>query len=589
MSGVWAKWEGVVIDGVFPLRRFLGKSNHSVVFLTEFGGQSPSIAAVKLIPADPAAEEAQLSRWKVLAALSHPHLARIFASGRCRLGGHPFLFVVMEYAEQTLAQILPNRPLTSDEVREMLLPILEALAFLHGKSWVQSQLKPANILVVNDRLKLASDNARPVGDSMAGIAKPSAYDAPESRQSGASVAGDVWGLGVTMVEALTQSPPTWPDERRVTAFFPANVPPEFMNIARRCLSRGPANRPSITDLEAHIKRMPSAPAVSASAATESDVARGEAETRRSISNEYGLSATAVTEAAVSEAAAHEGAVSEVAAHEAAVSEAGAHESALSEVVAREASVSEPAAHESAVSEIAAHKAAASEATAREASVSAIAAHESAVSEVAAHGAALSKAGEAAAGRRAAANRVAATGAAATESGARAGDAQRPLLVPGIAAGSVAALAVVWGCWHLLSRSHAEPAVSKDPQLSLPQRASPQAPPQNPTQPTPTTTSTPAAMRTDVLHQVIPEVSHHARESIRGRIKVTVRVTVDRSGNVLGARLVNAGSSRYFARLATEAAGKWKFSAADKPAVREWLLRFEFTRAGTTGQVVAPST
>jgi TonB family protein len=235
----------------------------------------------------------------------------------------------------------------------------------------------------------------------------------------------------------------------------------------------------------------------------------------------------------------------------------------------------------------------SEATAREASVSASAAHESAVSEVAAHEAALSKAGEAAAGRRAAANRVAATGAAATDSGARAGDAlrplKRPLLVPGIAAGSVAALAVVWGCWHLLSRSHAEPAVSKDPQLSLPQRALPQAAPQSPVKSTPTPTPTPAAMPTDVLHQVIPEVSHHARESIRGRIKVTVRVTVDRAGNVLGARLVNAGSSRYFARLATEAAGKWKFSTADKPALREWLLRFEFTRAGTTGQVVAPST
>jgi hypothetical protein len=28
--------------------------------------------------------------------------------GRCQLGGYPFLFVVMEYAEQTLAQILPH-------------------------------------------------------------------------------------------------------------------------------------------------------------------------------------------------------------------------------------------------------------------------------------------------------------------------------------------------------------------------------------------------------------------------------------------------------------------------------------------------
>jgi len=61
----------------------------------------------------------------------------------------------MEYAEQTLSQILPHRALSPDEVREMLLPTLDALAFLHRKNLVQGQLKPANLLVVNDQLKLA--------------------------------------------------------------------------------------------------------------------------------------------------------------------------------------------------------------------------------------------------------------------------------------------------------------------------------------------------------------------------------------------------------------------------------------------------
>ena len=93
----------------------------------------------------------------------------------------------------------------------------------------------------------------------------------------------------------------------------------------------------------------------------------------------------------------------------------------------------------------------------------------------------------------------------------------------------------------------------------------------------------------MVHQAIPDVPRHARESIRDRIKITVRVTVDRSGNVVGERLVNSGSSKYFARLATDAAAKWKFVPADKQGSREWLLRFEFTRGGATGQVAAPPT
>jgi len=63
--------------------------------------------------------------------------------------------------------------------------------------------------------------------------------------------------------------------------------------------------------------------------------------------------------------------------------------------------------------------------------------------------------------------------------------------------------------------------------------------------------------------------------------VAVRVTVDSSGNVVRDRFENAGPSRYFSRLASEAARKWKFTSADNEGSREWLLRFEFGRDGTT--------
>jgi TonB family protein len=89
----------------------------------------------------------------------------------------------------------------------------------------------------------------------------------------------------------------------------------------------------------------------------------------------------------------------------------------------------------------------------------------------------------------------------------------------------------------------------------------------------------------VLHQEIPDVSRHARESIRGVIKIAVRVTVDRSGNVLAATLDNRASSRYFAHAAMDAAKKWKFAQADE-ASRAWLLHFEFTRAGANANAAA---
>jgi TonB family protein len=548
MTEDWTKWEGLIIDRVFPLRRYLGRSDHSVVFLTEHTAHDLPDAAIKLIPADPAMEEAQLSRWRIAAALSHPHLIRIFDSGRCRLGGHPFLFVVMEYAEQTLAQILPRRALTSDEAREMLVPTLDALAFLHGKNLVHGQLKPPNVLVVDDRVKLSSDNVRPAGDSSAATAEPSLYDSPEAKDGRISAAGDIWALGVTIVEALTQSPPAWPDERREIVSWPAALPSAFVSIVRRCLSRYPAGRPTITDLKALIKRVAQAP-------------EPKIEVTKAAVTEAAAEAT-VTKVAVTEAAAVE-----VPGTKAAASEAAAAETPITEAAV--AAVTGPA--PAAMTEGAA------------AALTEVAASQAAVSDAAASPAAVSTA--------------AAGTAAANEPPRQAAAAEPPvagrLSGPTIAAAALVVLAVIWIGWRLFHSHPGNPPqpASSNSQPSLPQAAPRGVPAPNLSAPAPAPASTPAPALASagVVHQAIPDVPRHARESIRGRIKITVRVTVDRSGNVVGARLIHSGSSKYFGRLATDAAAKWKFVPADKQGSREWLLQFEFTRGGATGQMAAPPT
>jgi len=85
---------------------------------------------------------------------------------------------------------------------------------------------------------------------------------------------------------------------------------------------------------------------------------------------------------------------------------------------------------------------------------------------------------------------------------------------------------------------------------------------------------------------MPDVSRGARQTIRGVIKIGVRVIVDRSGDVVAATLDHRASSRYFARAAMDAAREWQFAPSTDEASRVWLLRFEFTRAGTTARAVA---
>ncbi len=89
--------------------------------------------------------------------------------------------------------------------------------------------------------------------------------------------------------------------------------------------------------------------------------------------------------------------------------------------------------------------------------------------------------------------------------------------------------------------------------------------------------------TSSRNEVIPEVPQSARETIRGTVRVSVRVILGKEGTVLGATADDPGPSRYFERLAIEAARQWTFTPADSAAQRIMVVRFNFTRAGTTAR------
>jgi TonB family protein len=107
-------------------------------------------------------------------------------------------------------------------------------------------------------------------------------------------------------------------------------------------------------------------------------------------------------------------------------------------------------------------------------------------------------------------------------------------------------------------SEAAPVVSDEP---LPKRATPPSP----------------------INEVVPDVPRSARETIRGTVRVSVRVIVAKDGTVLAAIPEDSGPSRYFARLAIEASKKWTFTPTDSEEQRIMLVRFNFTRAGTTAR------
>ena len=453
MTEAWKLWEGQVVDGEFHLHKYLGGGENSAVFLTEHDERGLQKAAIKLLLAPPDNAELQLSQWELAARLSHPHLIRLFQMGRCQLDDTGLLYVVMEYAEENLSHILPDRRLTPEEARETLEPVLGALAYIHREGFVHGHLKPGNIMAVKDQVKISSDGLCRMGGARSELVKPGVYDAPEMAAGEISPAADVWSLGMTLVEALTQRLPVWEGPEREELALPGRLPAPFLELARHCLRRDSQRRWTVADIAARLRQKTPAPEARPSAKPQSSFVKWR------------------------------------------------------------------------------------------------------------------------------------------------------YIAPAVAVGLV--LAAVLAGPRLFNRERKPSMVLEQPAVQLERAQKPVTPEvgkftpatgdEKQGSPIAARAHTPAASAAGsptptvglvpgkVVHQVLPDVPRSARDTIRGKVRVGVRVHVDSSGDVVAANLDSPGPSRYFAQLALKAARRWKF---DPPKVdarnvsSEWVLRFEFARAGT---------
>jgi len=233
------QWEGKVVNGKYALRQYIGGSDHSAVFITETSGENPLKAAIKLIAAE-ANPDIQLNRLKLAAKPSHPHLLQIFETGQCQVDDYQLVYIVMEYADETLSQILPQRPLSAQETRDLLTPLLDTLAFIHNNGFAHGHIRPTNILAVGEQIKLSSDGLCRPGLPVSGKSTP--FDPPEASNEGLTPSGDIWSLGITLSEALTQRFPTWADRLNAEPTLPDKLQEPFAEIVRHCLVRNPRTR-----------------------------------------------------------------------------------------------------------------------------------------------------------------------------------------------------------------------------------------------------------------------------------------------------------------------------------------------------------
>ena len=544
-SKAWSQYEGQVIDKKYRLERFLGSTDHSAVFLTEVAQPKPRKAAIKFIPADFPGAEKQGDVWAAAAALNHPNLLRLYAEGYCKLEGMELLYVVMEYAEENLGQFLPVRAMTSEEMRQVLTVASDVLVYLHAKKLTHGHLKPSNVLAKADQLKFSSDTIRAAGEVLGLGRELDAYDAPETAGSALSPASDVWSLGVTLVEALTQQAPVLPPDGRSEPPIPATLGEPFLEIARHTLRREAKWRWTSAQVAARLSSAAAAPkaaAASAGATTKASAAALAPATSAPpvVGKVSPVDIPLSTERAIPLA---KQAVSERAAprvdkrREEALAAANRTLALPSYVVPVFAAVLALVAIIVLPKILRRHM---------ETSLASIErSSQSGAAKPAAVAAGVPKPGD------------------------------KPTQVEAPTAKPVAKDTVT-----VTAETGGEAGVA--PPVGAPAATAPRArSDRGEATRTTKTTGSPSA-RGEVLEQVLPKIPEKALATISGTVRVGVKAQVDAAGNVSDVGLETPGPSRYFAEQALSAARHWVFNtpAVDGRSVpSEWLIRFEFRQSG----------
>lgn len=237
--------QGTVLEGGYEIEELLRADQHGWRFKVRVLGDASAHAVVNISKLDGEAAQQQLELWESIKGFEHPNLSTALAAGRMQWDGVDLKYVVLRRPEQVLEEVLRVRSLAPGEAGEVLLALSGALQYLHTRGFVHGCLSPEEVLATGDSIYLSTECVRRAGSGSGLRSKRPKYLAPESSVENLTPEADVWCLGATLFEALTQK--ECRDGCRESA---GRLGQPLGSIAARCLDPDPQTRCKLDEIAA---------------------------------------------------------------------------------------------------------------------------------------------------------------------------------------------------------------------------------------------------------------------------------------------------------------------------------------------------
>lgn len=199
---------------------------------------------------DAEAQAIAMAERQFLAEVVHPSIVKIYNFVEHKdIHDNPVGYIVMEYVGGESLKFAKKRKIPVSEAIAYLLDILPAIGYLHSIGLCYNDLKPENIIVTEEQLKLIDLGAASRINSFGYLYGTPGFQAPEIVRTGPTIASDIYTVGRTLA-ALTLKLPT--RHGRYVDGLPENDPilakyHSFGRLLRRAIDPDPQRRFSSTE------------------------------------------------------------------------------------------------------------------------------------------------------------------------------------------------------------------------------------------------------------------------------------------------------------------------------------------------------
>ena len=259
---------GKTLDGLYTVRELIGTGGMANVYKAVVGPGGPvpegTVVAVKVLRQelmhDPDLVRRFKNESKAISLLNHPNIVKVYDVSV----SENLQYIVMEYVDgMTLREYLNERggKLTSRETVHFISQILKALDHAHHNGVVHRDIKPQNIMLLdNGQLRMMdfgiarisrAENQLTGGKAMGSVH----YISPEQAKGDETdFTSDIYSVGVMMYEMLSGHLPFDADDVVEVAIkqisdkpqslqeLAPNVPHGLVEITERAMAKRPDNR-----------------------------------------------------------------------------------------------------------------------------------------------------------------------------------------------------------------------------------------------------------------------------------------------------------------------------------------------------------